>query len=169
MAHHDAPAHAHASADDQYLETPAGAGYEHTDANVWLIVKFLGWLMVSALVIHVGLGFFYQMLIERAIEVGEQPYPLAVAQDQRLPPTPRLQQFPRNELFDFRLGEEDLLRGYGWMNKNAGTVHIPIDEAMRLTVERGLPSRTLDAVPPAEPGLMPSDASSGRTLERRRQ
>ena len=27
------------------------------------------------------------------------------------------------------------------MNKEAGIVHIPIEEAMRLMVERGLPSR----------------------------
>ena len=167
MAHHEPSAHV--SADDQYRETPPGAAYEHTDASVWLIVKFLWWLAVSAVIIHVGLGFFYQMLIERAIEVGEQPYPLAVAQEQRLPPMPRLQQFPQSELYQFRIGEEELLHGYGWMNRNTGIVHIPISEAMRLTVERGLPSRAENAAPPAEPGLMPSDASSGRLMERRRQ
>lgn len=160
---------AHASADDQYRETPPGAGYEHTDASVWIIAKFLGWLMVSAVIIHVGLGFFYQMLIERSMEVGDQPYPLAVAQDQQLPPTPRLQQFPRNELFEFRIGEEELLQGYGWMNRNAGIVHIPIDAAMRLTVERGLLSSGPANAAPATPGLMPSDSSSGRMLEQRRQ
>lgn len=169
MAHHDTSAHV--SADDQYQETPPGSSYEHTDANVWLIVKFLWWLVVSAVIIHVGLGFAYQAMIERAMEVGEQPYPLAAAQEQRLPAMPRLQQFPQNELYQFRIGEEDLLQGYGWMNRNAGIVHIPIAEAMRLTVERGLPSRaqTPDAPAPVESGLMPADASSGRQMERRRQ
>lgn len=161
----------HSSADDQYLETPPGAGYEHTDASVWLIVKFVMWLVVSAVVIHFGLGLFYALLIEQSMEVGEQPYPLAAAQEQRLPPMPRLQQFPRNELYEFRLGEESFLQSYGWMNKNAGIVHIPIADAMRLAVERGLlPSRTQDAAQPAAvPGLMPSDASAGRMVERRRQ
>ena len=168
MAHHDPSAHV--SADDQYRETPPGATYEHTDASVWPIVKFLWWLVVSAVIIHVGLGFFYQMLIDRSVEVGEQPYPLATAQEHRLPPMPRLQQFPQNELYEFRIGEEDLLQGYGWMNKNTGIVHIPISEAMRLTVERGLlPARAQDAAPPVESGLMPSDPSSGRAQERRRQ
>ena len=37
--------------------------------------------------------------------------------------------------------EERVLEGYGWVNKEAGIVRIPIEEAMRLTVERGLPSR----------------------------
>ena len=168
MADHE---HAtHGSPDDQYVETPPGAGFEHTDANVWIIVKFLAWLLVSAIVIHAGLGVLYQLMIQRAMETGEQPYPLAAAQEQRLPPAPRLQQFPQNERYEFRRGEERLLQNYGWMNKNAGIVHIPIAEAMRLAVERGLPSRAQDAAdPPATPGLMPSDASSGRTMEQRRQ
>src|SRR5688572_22008100 len=169
MAEHDHAAPG--SPDDQYLATPPGAGYEHTDAHVWIIVKFLAWLLVSAVIIHAGLGVLYQLMIDRAMEVGEQQYPLAAGQEQRLPPTPRLQQFPHNELYEFRVGEEDLLRNYGWMNKNTGVVHIPIDEAMRLAVERGLVrSRAEDAAAtPVTPGLMPSDASSGRTMERRRQ
>ena len=49
-------------------------------------------------------------------------------------------------------------------------MHIPIAEAMRLTVERGLPARPQDAAQPAEPtGLMPADSSSGRTMLQRRQ
>lgn len=166
MAHQHA---GHAAADDEYLETPPGAAYEHTDADVWPIVKFLGWLAVSAVVIHFGLGLMYQLLIDQAMAVGEPTYPLAAAQEQRLPPSPRLQQFPHSELYNFRLGEEDLLQNYGWMNKNAGVVHIPISEAMRLAVERGLPTRVQESTPPGGTvELMPSDSSSGREMERRR-
>ncbi|MBI2827659.1 MAG: hypothetical protein HYX77_00120 [Acidobacteria bacterium] len=166
MEHHDVVA----SADQEYLETPSGSTYEHTDADVWIIVKFLFWLAVSAVIIHVGLGLVYGLLIERAMETGEQRYPLAVAQGERLPPAPRLQQFPRKELDEFRQGEESLLQRYGWMNRNAGIVHIPIEDAMRLTVERGLPSRTPEGGRSLQtPGLMPSDASSGRMMERSRQ
>jgi hypothetical protein len=166
MAHQDAVGHSHA--DDEYLETPAGATYEHTDASVWIIVKFLIWLAVSAVVIHVGLGLLYALLIERAMETGEQPYPLAAAQGERLPPAPRLQQFPVNDLHQFRLGEESLLQGYGWMNKDAGIVHIPIEEAMRVMVERGLQSRA----PGNDLGVSaraPGDSSAGRMPERARQ
>jgi hypothetical protein len=167
MDHHDAVSHA--SPDHEYAETPPGSTYEHTDANVWIIVKFVFWLAISAVIIHIGLGLLYALLIERAEETGEQPYPLA-ALGGRLPPTPRLQQFPRNELYQFREGEEAFLEGYGWMNKDAGVVHIPIEEAMRLMVERGLPSRTpADGQALETPGMMPSDASSGRVMERRRQ
>jgi hypothetical protein len=168
MAHEHAAGHA--SPDDEYLETPPGSTYEHTDANVSVIVRFLLWLAVSAVIIHFGLAGMYEVLIRQAIQT-EQPYPLAVAQEEQLPPAPRLQQFPRNELYEFRLGEESVLQRYGWMNKEAGIVHIPIEDAMRLTVDRGLlSSRPAEAAPPpGTAGLMPADASAGRTMERRRQ
>jgi len=92
----------HASPDHEYRETPPGSTYEHTDANVWIIVRFLFWLAISAVLIHVGLGLLYALLIERAEETGEQRYPLAATQEGRLPPTPRLQQFPNKEVYQFR-------------------------------------------------------------------
>ena len=160
----------HASADDEYRETPPDSTYEHTDANVWPIVKFMIWLAVSAVIIHVGLGVFYELLIARS-QVAEQQYPLAVGQEERLPPAPRLQQFPQNEIYQFRIDENAVLQRYGWMNKEAGIVHIPIEDAMRLTLERGvLQSRTPDSTQPVQtPGLMPADSSAGRTMEQRRQ
>ena len=168
MAEHHA---AHASADDQYLETPPGAEYEHTDANVWIIVKFLVWLAISAVVIHFGLGLMYGFLIEQSKEVGDRQYPMAAPADQRrLPPLPRLQQFPQNELYTFRQGEDAFLHQYGWLNRDQGVVHIPVEDAMRILVQKGLPTRAQDAAQPSEtPGMMPSDASSGRVMERRRQ
>jgi hypothetical protein len=153
-------------ADQQYRETPPGAGYEHTDASVWMIVKFGLWLAITALVIHVGLGFMFAMFVEQA-KTTVREFPMATSEP-RLPAAPRLQQFPQNDIYAFRRSEEQQLHSYGWANKDAGTVHIPIEEAMRLTVQRGLPSRP--ASPSNEtPGLLASDASSGRVMERRRQ
>jgi hypothetical protein len=160
------------AADPEYGTTPPGSTYEHTDAHTWLIAKFMFWLAVTAVLAHVGLGFMYQMLIEQGErrDEGEIRYPLAASQQDRLPPAPRLQQSPQNERVDFQTQERQLLNSYGWENKEAGTVHIPISEAMRLTLERGLPSRSQDSAQPAEvPGMLPADASSGRMLERRRQ
>jgi hypothetical protein len=168
MAHHEATAHR--TADDEYVETPAGAEYEHTDANVWVIVKFGFWLFITAVVVQAGMGLMYSMLIEQAKDTTEQRYPLATSLDPQLPPEPRLQQFPQVEIGDFRAAEERQLHGYGWVSKDAGVVHIPIEDAMRLTLQRGLPARQEDPAHPAvTPGLMGSDASSGRLMERRRQ
>lgn len=157
------------SADDQYLETPPGAGYEHTDANIGVMVKFGFWLIISAVVVHVGLALMYWLLIRQSTAPDDtREYPLAVNDPPRLPAEPRLQQFPRNEFYEFRMKEDAALNSYGWVDKDAGTVHIPIEDAMRIMVERGLLSREQDASQPVPPGLMPSDASSGRVMEGRR-
>src|SRR5688500_11070258 len=153
----------------EYRVTPPGAGHEHTDANVWLIAKFGLWLLVCASVIHVGMGVMFGLFVEQREET-EQPFPLAVGQERRLPAEPRVQQFPENEFYGFRRREEGTLQGYGWIDRDAGRIQIPISEAMRLTVERGLPTRVPQPDVPAEEtrGLIPADSSSGRTMERRR-
>ena len=184
------PAGHHASAEDEYLFQPPGAAHEHSDANVWIIVKFGLWLAISAVVISAGMGLLFGLFVKQSEETNPQ-FPLAVGQEERLPAGPRLQQFPANEFVDFRQHEEAILKNYGWVNKESGVVRMPITDAMRLTVERGLPARapasaaapvsasanaTADkpAGKPADthettPGMMPADSSAGRTMERRRQ
>ena len=180
------PGH-HASAEDEYLFQPPDAAHEHSDANVWIIVKFGLWLVVSAVVISAGMGLLFGLFVKQSEETNPQ-FPLAVGQEERLPAGPRLQQFPVNEFVDFRQHEEAILKNYGWVNKEAGVVRMPITDAMRLTVERGLPARvpasaaapaaagkpssaeaTTGAPAETTPGMMPADSSAGRTMERRRQ
>lgn len=169
MAEHSAGHHS--SPDDEYAFTPEGAAYEHTDAAVGPVGKFLFWLFIAAILTHFGLAGVYKLMIDQGVksEATERRYPLAAGEEQQLPPVPRLQQFPRNELYTFRTEERDRLESYGWENKAAGTVHIPIEEAMKLTVERGLPVQAVDPGQTATLGMMPADSSSGRTLEKRRQ
>jgi hypothetical protein len=58
-----------------------------------------------------------------------------------VPPEPRLQTNPRQDLADLRAKEDETLNSYGWVDRNAGVVRIPIDEAITLTLQRGLPAR----------------------------
>jgi hypothetical protein len=163
--HHDAAGHT--SADDQYLQTPSGAGYEHTDASVFIIVKFIVWLAVAAVVIHVGLALLFNLFAAQRAERAEPRFPLAAQEGPRLPPEPRLQQFPREDIMNLRSQEEAALQNYGWVDKQAGTVHLPIQDAMRLMLERKmLPSRP--EPPKEDPALAPADSSAGRTMQRRR-
>jgi hypothetical protein len=179
-----APGH-HPSAEDEYLVAPEGTGHEHSDASVWIIAKFGLWLAISAIVISAGVYLLFALFVMQSEETVKE-FPLA-GQEQRLPAAPRLQQFPENELLDFHQHENAILNEYGWVNKDGGVVRMPIAEAMRLTVERGLPVRAEQATPQRQPtgqtqsdpqpqpaprqvpGLMPADSSAGRTMERRRQ
>jgi hypothetical protein len=71
-------------------------------------------------------------------------YPQALNQPgvaglQQPPPPPRLQIDPAADLAAVRQAETARLSGYGWVQHTQGTVHIPIDRALALTLERGLP------------------------------
>jgi hypothetical protein len=52
---------------------------------------------------------------------------------------PMLESDERGQFKDFLLKQEDQLNSYGWINEQAGVAHIPIERAMDLIVERGLP------------------------------
>ncbi len=40
-----------------------------------------------------------------------------------------------------RAAEEKILHSYGWIDQQKGIVRIPIERAMELTAQRGLPAR----------------------------
>jgi len=55
------------------------------------------------------------------------------------PASPRLQVDPHRDLERVRARELELLNSYGWLNRNDRIVRVPINRAMDLVVERGLP------------------------------
>jgi hypothetical protein len=54
-------------------------------------------------------------------------------------PQPQLQPDPVADYNEYRLSDQEKLNSYGWVDKKAGIARIPIDKAMGLVVERGLP------------------------------
>lgn len=147
--------------------TPADPGnpevhHEESDVNIRAIFGFGFGLVVVAAVIHVAIYLLFGYFSGREANATARAYPLAIGQENRLPPEPRLQTNPRQDLRDLRAQEDELLNGYHWVDRNAGIVRIPIDDAIRLTLERGLPSRP----PGTAPGTAP--AQPANRSERRR-
>jgi len=64
--------------------------------------------------------------------------------------------------------EDGLLNSYGWVDEKAGTVRIPIERAMDLLVQRGLPVRPQDAASNARPRKRKQPTKSARTEPARR-
>lgn len=56
-------------------------------------------------------------------------------------PGPRLQMKPEVDLATLRTNEDDQLNHYGWIDRKAGVVRLPIERAMDLIAQRGLPYR----------------------------
>jgi hypothetical protein len=52
---------------------------------------------------------------------------------------PMLEIDERGQLRDFLMAQEKELNSYGWVDENAGVAHIPIDKAMSLIVQQGIP------------------------------
>ena len=123
-------------------DQPHVASTERDDVNVRAVLLFGAGLAVTAAVIHVVVwllfGYFSGREAARVVPV----YPLAAGQDTQVPPAPRLQTNPREDLRLLRTKEEEVLTTYAWVDKPAGVVRIPIDEAMRLLLKRGLPARS---------------------------
>ncbi len=133
------------------------AHHESRDVNAWAIGKFaiaLVLLCGVALLLLAGLFKYFQ-----SRENAAQGPPSATAVQSRLPPAPRLQSNPIGDLKAFRAGEEKVLEGYGWVDQKAGIVHIPVERAMDMMVQRGLPTgpsggtATDTATVPTESGL----------------
>ena len=116
--------------------------HETSDVNIRAILGFGVGLVVVAIGIHFIVWLLFQYFASREAHRVPPEYPLAASQGERLPPEPRLQIAPREDLRELRASEAELLTSYGWVDRNAGIVRIPISEAMRLTLERGLPTRT---------------------------
>ena len=113
-------------------------GYEHSDAQIGplaLLAVGTGLLVLMAVT---GVAILWRGLAYETHDTGElRGSPLAGLRP--LPPTPRLQITPARDLKDTREQEHELLSSYGWVEKDKGIVRIPIDRAMDLLAERGLP------------------------------
>jgi hypothetical protein len=123
----------------QPTDNPAVA-HEESDVNVRAILGFGAGLFATCAVVAVVaallLGYF-----TRQASRTPRVFPLAAAQETQPPPEPRLQTHPREDMEQLRARETAVLESYGWVDKNAGLARIPIEEAMRLTVQRGVPTR----------------------------
>lgn len=115
--------------------------HEETDVNINLVFGVGGGLAALTALVFVVVWLFFGYFDRREASSGMSAPPLAAGQGLRLPPEPRLQTSPRTDLREFLAQEDALLDTYEWTDKAAGTLRIPIAEAMKLVVERGLPAR----------------------------
>lgn len=127
-------------------------GYERQDIGAAGVLYFLLGLAVAGLLVYFIVDGLYHYLDKRS-EADQSPVnPLVTntpTDTRHIPkdypqsafPNPKLEEDERGQLNRIRLNEEETLSTYDWIDKNAGTVRIPIDRAMDLIAQRGLPTR----------------------------
>jgi hypothetical protein len=123
------------------MEKAKQKNHERYDENTKGIIKFGIALAASIVVICLLTWGLFNILKWVTTEEESQP---PLFRGERLPPEPRLQgipghqNFPPEDIREFRAKENAQLNSYGWIDQQTGIVHIPIEEAKKLVVERGL-------------------------------
>lgn len=130
------PKHEKSQVDDASLKR----GFELTDVRA-KTVTFAGMalsagLMVAGLLLSWGL---YTLFKSYAPVPEAPPKTFVVPDTAALPPVPRLQADPHIVLVPFVRSQDSILASYGWVSRDSGIVHIPIERAMQLVVQKGLP------------------------------
>ena len=98
--------------------------HEESDVNVGAILRFGIGLAVVALAVHVFLWWLLGVYEGRQNRAQTQAFPMAAGQQNRLPPAPRFQENPQQDLQDLRVRQRRVLEGYSWVNKEAGIARI---------------------------------------------
>ncbi len=147
--------------DVSHVDNPE-IGHEKRDINVRIVVGFAASLVIAAIVIHFFVWLLFGLYGRLDTAGYPREFPLVQSGEIRLPPEPRLQDKPREDLKAMRRQENELLHSYTWINQQSGAVRIPIDEAMKRVMEQGFP--VSDHPSPPSPA-MPTGPSSGRVVE----
>jgi hypothetical protein len=152
---HGAGAHGHGSHGLKLNHEPTDIPLAGTTRAAIVTLVVIGAVMA---VMYAAWGFFEWRMrkIDRPVPpMAEKGY------GQRLPPTPRVQSTPVGDLTHYRAAQDGKLRSYGWIDRNAGSVRIPIERAMALIAERA--STISDAQAGATPAPVPAPAATQPT------
>ena len=155
-----------------------GPGFEQQDLGSRPVYGFLiSLVVVGVLVYYVLWGMFHFLdafnrkhqppvnpMVQAEQDTREPDAPHTSTKIQQEFPEPRLEDNERTELSPFRFQEEQTLNSYGWVDQNAGVAHIPIDKAMELIAQRGLPTTPqAGSVPPSPVNLAKAAAAAADT------
>ncbi|HJW14214.1 MAG TPA: hypothetical protein VJ776_05940 [Thermoanaerobaculia bacterium] len=147
----------------QTTERPGDPVARNRDVNTRGVLLAGLWLGVAAVVISAAMWGLMRWL-DRSLRAAERPLaPSVAASLKRTPPEPRLEPQPLLPRQRLRAEEDTVLKSYAWVDRPGGIVRIPIDRAMELIAERGLPpSKPMPAVAPMPPpGATPPPIAGG--------
>ncbi len=120
--------------DHSIQPSPNGAGHEQREVSVPFIVislavLLIGTFLVALLVVGIFKYFSHEYHPEQAAQVQPQ-----------IPPQPRIEVEPWQQLQSVRAREDHTLNSYAWVDQKQGIVRIPIDQAIDALAKKGLPT-----------------------------
>lgn len=115
--------------------------HEPSEVRGFGFLLFLIGFVVLAVLVHVTIYYSYRGMLSWRAPSPASP----LARETPLPPAPRVEgtaahpALPSEDLATMRRHERQRLSSYGWTDRRAGRIHIPIRRAMQLVLDRGLP------------------------------
>jgi hypothetical protein len=139
-----------------------GVGHETKEVSVPFVFASLSALIIGAFLaalLAVGIFQFFKMTYH-----PDQAAKEAVPQ---IPPTPRIEEHPAEQLQSIHAREDHVLSTYALIDKDRGIVRIPIDKAIDMLAAKGVPTHNyLDDItagkkPAAAPAAKPQASIQG--------
>jgi len=115
------------------------AGHELSDLSpkkIALCAIALTLTIIAALAVTYAL---FQHFLSVATKTEAVPSPLSYTREPT--PEPHLLVNPGQDLKTMRAEEDKILNSYDWVDREKGIVRIPIDRAIEIIAQRGLPAR----------------------------
>ncbi|MEI6669382.1 MAG: hypothetical protein WCP29_14615 [Acidobacteriota bacterium] len=157
----------------------ASTAYETRDIKIRPLVVFIAGIAILIVFSFLVALWAFRLFSAQHAALDAQtpassaarPAAPALADEQLQWPEPRVQSRPADDLQKLRTEEDAALTTYGWVDQKTGTVRVPIDVAMQLVLEEGLPARQpAAAISPAgvpkAGSSAPAAASAGPTKAR---
>ncbi len=113
-------------------------GHETRDANIRNLIIFgIGLALLVIAGLFISRAVFRYFVARQGLGPPASPFENV----RMLPPGPRLQVTAPQDLKQYRAAQEEILNSSGWVDQKAGIVRIPIDRAMEILLQKGLPVR----------------------------
>ena len=109
-------------------------GYEPTDAKATPLVVFTIGLTVFTVAAFIASFGIYRLLEKGQKMIDPPMHPMAVER-KIAEGMPRLQINEAADLTEYRQAMDQKVNGYGWINKDASIVRVPVTKAMDLVLK----------------------------------
>ena len=126
--------------------TNADVAFESSDVDTRTILAYLFYLALAVAAAFIVSVFIFRFTSKMAADSDTPMAPVHRGVGPTMPPEPMLQGVPGHETdpqLDLRLkraADEAANEKYGWTDKQAGIARIPVEEAMKIIVSKGLPA-----------------------------
>jgi len=150
--------------------------FEQQDLSVTGVFYFMmGLAVVIALVYGISAGMYKfleasdkkreapvnPMAIKTGVDPRSMPFPTIQEKIEQTFPKPVLEHSERLQFENIVKQQDQILASYDWVDQKNGVVRIPIDKAMDLVAQRGLPVRPEGAAATSSPAAKPKAVTKG--------